>query len=98
MVLSHRFVAAVLKCIDLKQGSCPAVNMTPARSQYVSTIVPNTGRTRHLLNVDEVIVLFNGCTRLRSLHVIGEKFLHTLHIATHSFPLLRYRESMETPC
>ena len=44
--------------------------------------------TRYLLDVDEVIALFTGCTRLRSLNIIGEfspvyKLLDTLHSATH---------------
>jgi hypothetical protein len=39
------------------------------------------------LNADELFSLFAGCTRLRSLHIIGEiiicKLLDTLHAATH---------------
>ena len=51
-------------------------------------IVSDTGRTGQLLNVDEVIALFTGCTRIRSLHIIGalivvNKLLCTLHTATH---------------
>jgi hypothetical protein len=53
-----------------------------ARRIYTST------RARYLLDVDEAIALFTGCTRLRSLNIIGElsivyKLLDTLHTATH---------------
>lgn len=63
-------------------------------------INPNTGSIRHLLDVDEVIALFTGCTMLRSLHVtgkIGIVYLDTTYRDTHSFPLLGYRELMDTP-
>ena len=48
---------------------------------------PETHRTKHFLNVDEVIALFTGCARLRSLKVICKinivrELLGKLHTAT----------------
>ena len=65
-------------------------------------INPDSGKTRHLLNVDEVIALFAECTRLRSLHVSGRidivhKLLDTLHIATHIRFLHLHVANQSTP-
>ena len=67
----------------------------PFMERSKSSLIDVTLRINHVTdgivddrNVDELFSVFAGCTRLRSLHIIGElglvfKLLDTLHIATH---------------
>ena len=68
----------------LERSKASLIDVTVALNStytYVWTL------TKYRLDVDEIIALFTGCTRLRSLHIIGElsivyKLLDTLHTAT----------------
>jgi hypothetical protein len=67
----------------LERSKAFLIDVTAALRIYASTF-----RARYFLDVDEVIALFTGCTRLRSLTIIGElsivcKLLDTLHTVTH---------------
>jgi len=69
--------------VFLERSKVSLIDVTVALSTFTSMF-----RTMFLLDVDEVIALFTGCTRLRSLNIIGElstvyKLLDTLHTATH---------------
>jgi hypothetical protein len=69
--------------VFLERSKASLIDVTVALRVYTSTFT-----TRYLLDVDEVIALFTGCTRLRSLNVIGAfsvvyKLLDTLHTAIH---------------
>ena len=68
----------------LERSKASPINVTVALNStytYVWTL------TKYRLDVDDIIALFTGCTRLRSLHIIGElsivyKLLDALHTAT----------------
>jgi hypothetical protein len=65
----------------LERSKASLIDVTLALTTYTST-------TRYFLSLNEVIVLFIGCTRLRSLHIVGElpivyRLLDTLHNAKH---------------
>jgi hypothetical protein len=70
----------------LERSKASLIDVTAALRFSIVTL-----RTRYL-DVDKVIALFTGCTRLRSLHIIGElrnvyKLLDTLQTATHVLSL-----------
>jgi hypothetical protein len=68
--------------------SSPAGPSPPTSTRLPATVANN------LLNVDEVIPLFAGCTRLRSLHITGGiniiYYLLDAHTATHFRPEATY--------
>ena len=74
--LGKRWVEAFLE-----RSKPSLIDVTIALRTYTFTSV-------YFLNVDELITLFIGCTRLRSLHIVGGlsvvyKLLDKLHAATH---------------
>jgi hypothetical protein len=82
----------------LERSKASLIDLTIALDTFMSSF-----STRHPLDEDEVIALFSaGCTRLRSLHIIGEfsivyKLLDTLHTATNIRSLSLDTHSMSIP-
>ena len=59
-----------------------------SRASLIDVTLALRPYTRCFLDLDDVVALFTGCTRLRSLHIVGElytvyRLLDTLHTATH---------------